>query len=233
MLRDITKEILNFTENYKNYQNNLTNEKCFSQKLTSNNKKCVYDENKENCILSSSDDENYLPDSKSNYNNPLLPISKTNDDIFKINLINKKLKNKKFSIYNSAENVKQKYLLENNDDDDIFSNKKIKKIHPFHSSISEKKIYQSQINFISSKKHKLIHFKIFKEDDVITNSPFYYDLLIENEADEDVDTDRENLSNGYKLSILNIKEAIRQFNPKKISHKIKFCHKLKQKNNNF
>ena len=50
MLRDITKEILNFSENYKNYQNNLTNEKCFSQKLTSNNKKCVYDENKENYI---------------------------------------------------------------------------------------------------------------------------------------------------------------------------------------
>lgn len=233
MLRDITKEILNFTENYKSYQNNLANEKYFSQKLKSNHKKTVYKENKENFYLSSGDDENYLLDSKSNYNNPLLPISKTNDDRFKINLINKKLKNKKFSIYNSAENAKQKYLLENNGGNDIFSNKKIKKIHPFQNSISEKKIYQSQINLISSKRKKFVHFKIYKEDDVITNSPFYYDLLIENEADEDVDTDQENLLNGYKLSILNIKEAIRQFNPKKISHKIKFLHKPKQKNNKF
>jgi hypothetical protein len=114
------------------------------------------------------------------YNNPLLPVGKENNENFKINLITQ-LKNENFSKYNSAEK-KRKYSC-------ISQNDHI--MEKFRKVSSVKRLYESNIKFKSEK--GFCFFKIYREADIFINCERYEDLLIDSQQDDDVETDEEQL----------------------------------------
>jgi hypothetical protein len=114
------------------------------------------------------------------YNNPLLPIGKENNENFKINLISQ-LKNDKCSKFNSA-GKKRKYSCISQTQD---ISEKFRKIS------SDRRLYESNIKFNAEKGNTF--FKIYREADIFINCERYEDLLIDSQQDDDVETDEEQL----------------------------------------
>jgi hypothetical protein len=114
------------------------------------------------------------------YNNPLLPVGKENDENYKINLISR-LKNDKFSIFNSACKKRKYSCIESSED----ITEKFRKIS------SVKRLYESNVKFHSEKGYS--YFKIYRENDIFINCKRYEDLLIESQQDDDVETDEEQI----------------------------------------
>ncbi len=114
------------------------------------------------------------------YNNPLLPVGKENNESYKISLV-ARLKNEKFSIYNSA-CKKRKYSC-------IASSEDIPE--KFRKTSSVKRLYESNLMLHSEK--GIRYFKVYRENDIFINCKRYEDLLIETQQDDDVDTDEEQI----------------------------------------
>ena len=90
---------------------------------------------------------------------------------------------------------------------------------------SAMKKYSSYLSLELNSK-EIQKFKIYKDDDVLSNSYAYHDILIENEVDEDCDSDRENILNGERLCRHSIKEALKlqKRNPMMVSRRLVFKH---------
>ena len=209
MLRDITKEVLastNIRDNRSNTKDILKPDNPASKALFSHSSSS----NKEN-----NPNDLVYHDSHSNLLLSAIPHSKFNDESFKLSLINNFLKPVSFSPYNSVHNKKMNYF--SRTDSPIISRK--------HFVQSAMKKYSSFLSF-EVNSNEIQKFKIYKDDDVLSNSYAYHDIMIENEVDEDCDSDSENIRNGERLCRQTIKEAfkLQKRNPMMVSRRLVFKH---------
>lgn len=227
MLKDITN-ILNNPEQREKYINKVSSNlfkktKTLKNKniLTQNNSKKITNtfqsfsnnKSKEKTISNMSilnddyDDEDNI--SYSFKIHPLISSNYKNNELYKINFIQKYFKSSKFNKNNSDNNFKKIYLENNLESPVNFLNKK-KSIF-----LSDKKNFSSTIKFNNEENNSYTVFPLFNDFDIFPFDNLNNNLIISN-IDDDQNSMKKDLDYGYEMTMKNLESTIKDIKNSKI-----------------
>jgi hypothetical protein len=135
----------------------------------------------------------------------LVPLDKKDDDNFKL-LTMKQIKKKSLPLYKSAKKVKENNIENRKELDEAIQYSNIRKKKIVHSV--KKNIYIVQKLYDKDGMSK--KFPLFTDQDIGVYK-YWQAPLIESQADEDVDTDDEQLALAKRYSLIELKEGIERY----------------------
>ena len=135
----------------------------------------------------------------------LVPLDKKDDDQFKLQTM-KLIKRKSLPLYRSAKKVKENNIENRKELDKAIEYSTIRKKKIVHST--KKNIYIIQRLYDKNGNSK--KFPLFTDQDIGVYK-YWQAPLIESQADEDVDTDDEQLTLAKRYSLIELKEGIERY----------------------